>query len=72
MNKKGNVGSKMTALIGVLVILVVAGALVGTYFTAFNSSNVGANAPSWFSSTIIIVIAAGILMLIWSLFNKYH
>lgn len=63
MKSRGN--ARMKGLIAALLVIVVAGGFIGTFFSTFNSSNVGINAPAWFSGSAISVIAAGVLWTIY-------
>lgn len=71
LQKKGmNIGSSTGKLVGILVVLVVAGALAPTIFTSLNSTNLSA-APSWLSSNMGTFIAIGFLLLILGVVGVY-
>lgn len=63
-NKKGagNVKGIVGVLIGIVIVLTVITAVAPTMF---NGSNNISGAPSWFNTVYPIMIAAGLIFLIW-------
>lgn len=79
LNKKGNVSSKIETLIGALLVIVILVALAPTMFQGFgggatglaNSSVSGTAMPAWLPTTLAVIVAIGLVYLVYrALINK--
>ncbi|MFW6130735.1 MAG: hypothetical protein ACOC56_06065 [Atribacterota bacterium] len=72
MQKKGQAGvnSKITYLIGALIVVVLATALAPEMFS--NVANLTGNddVPSWLPSVTFVIVGAGLVFLIWRAFGN--
>lgn len=65
MNKKGLGGGKIAMLVGALIFIVLVGALGPTMFGDLNITG----APAWVSTTLPIVVGAGLVMAVYRVFR---
>lgn len=72
LQKKGQakIDSKMSYLIGALIVVVLATALAPTMFANVNNLSNDSNTPSWVPVVLFVIIGAGIVFLIWRSFNE--
>jgi len=71
LQKKGMaIGGGVQKIVGILVILVVMGALAPTIFTSLNSTNLG-DAPSWLSTNVGTFVGIGFLLLLLGAVGVY-
>lgn len=66
MNKVGD--HKIEGMIMALIVTLLAGALAPTFFVNWNSTALGANAPTWLSGIATAIIATGLVLVIWRAF----
>ena len=57
-------------LIGVLIVVLVAAALIPEVFTALVAVEADTDVPSWVGGTLITVAGAGFVYLMWRVFMK--
>ena len=71
MQKKGQAGinGKMTALFGAVILIFLISALAPDIFTELGGLTTG-GAPSWVETVMIVVVGAGLVFLVWRLFNN--
>jgi len=71
MQKKGQaaIGGKMTALIGGVVIIFLAVALLPEVYTEVEALSGDANVPTWLYSVLVPIVGAGFIFIIWRTFN---
>lgn len=64
LNKKGsvNIDSKVTLMIGLVIIISILVALAPTLFVGLNNI---AGAPSWVNTVLPIIVGASIVLLLW-------
>lgn len=65
VSKKGLSSGKISALVGALIFIVMAGALGPTMFENANITG----APIWTQTVVPLLIAAGLVMAIWRAFR---
>lgn len=71
MQKRGMaIGGGVQKIVGILVILVVMGALAPTIFTSLNATNLS-DAPSWLSDNVGTFVAIGFLLLLLGAVGVY-
>lgn len=68
LNKRG-MSPKVTGLISALILIVLAVALAPTMFYNLNATGLGTNSPSWLATVLPIIVAAGLVFIIWRAFN---
>ena len=71
LQKKGQkaLNSKMTALIGGVVIVFLVVALVPEIFSEIAGLETNADVPVWLFTVITVIVSAGFVFLIWRTFN---
>jgi len=72
MQKKGQTGinSKISYLIGALIVVVLATALAPEMFSNVANLSGNADTPNWVPSTIFVIVGAGLVFLIWRAFGN--
>ena len=72
LQKRGQAGmnSKMTALVGGLIIVVLAVSLAPTMFSSLADLDADVNTPDWVAPVLFVIVGAGIVFLIWRAFNR--
>jgi hypothetical protein len=69
---QAGVGNKINYLIGALVVIVLAVALAPEMFSGIaelENETLNPSVPAWLPTTLYVVIAAGVLFLIWRAFG---
>ena len=64
-NKKGMLDGKIATLIGALIFIVIAVALMPTMFSGLNTTN----GPSWLNTVLPIIVASGMVFAIYRAFK---
>lgn len=69
LQKKGQAGlnSKMTALIGAVIVIFLVTALAPEMFTSIDG--LGVETPTWVVSVLTVIVGAGLVFLVWRTFN---
>lgn len=75
LQKKGETGvnSKITYLIGGLIVIVLAVALAPSMFeglAGLNTTATGGNIPTWVPTVLVVIVGAGLVFLIWKAFGN--
>lgn len=72
MQKRGqmNVDSKISYLIGALIVVVLATALAPTMFENVTNLSNDSDVPSWVPTVLFVIVGAGIVFLIWRAFGN--
>ena len=72
LQKRGQAGlnSKMSGLVGALIIVVLAVALAPTMFGDIAVLGADENTPNWVGPVLFVIVGAGIVFLIWRAFNN--
>lgn len=72
MQKKGQAGvnSKISFLVGALIVIVLATSLAPTMFDNVANLSSNANTPEWVSGVLYVIIGAGLVFLIWRAFGN--
>lgn len=70
--KRGNIGAKITGAILALIFLVILINLIPTMFgnSGLNNASLFTGTPTWLRSTLILVVAAGILLTVIGMYLK--
>ena len=77
LNKKGmaKVNTAIEVIIGVLIVVTIAVSLVPDIFSGFGGSTglgnatLNPDAPSWFAPVLLILVAVGLMFLLWRMFS---
>lgn len=76
MQKKGNASAKnlIYILIGALIVITLVVQLAPEFFSGLGASGLGnatanPDVPSWLPTILIIIIGAGLVFLIWRIFD---
>lgn len=72
LQKKGQAGinSKMTALIGAVIVIFLVSALAPEIFTQLDTLSTSAETPSWVPTVMFVIVGAGLVFLVWRTFNN--
>lgn len=72
LQKKGQAGinSKMTALIGAVIVIFLVSALAPEIFTQLDTLSASAETPSWVPTVMFVIVGAGLVFLVWRTFNN--
>lgn len=72
LQKRGQKGlsSKMTALIGAVILIFLIVALAPEIYTQLNASDFTSNAPGWVPTIMVVMVSAGLVFLVWRTFSK--
>lgn len=75
MQKKGQAGvnSKVSFLIGALIVIVLATSLAPDMFSNvadLNTTSEGGNVPDWVPTVLLVIVGAGLVFLIWRAFGN--
>jgi len=72
MQTKGqaNVSSKVSYLIGALIVVVLATALAPEMFSNIANLSGDSNTPAWVTPTLFVIVGAGLIFLIWKAFGN--
>lgn len=72
LQKKGqaNVNSKISYLIGALIVIVMATALAPEMFESVDDLENVTGVPGWVPTVLFVIVGAGLVFLIWRAFNK--
>ena len=78
LSKKGalDINSPIEKIVGVLIIVTIAVALLPTIFNGFGAetglgnATLNPSAPTWFATVMLILVAVGMLFLLWRMFSK--
>jgi len=69
-NKAGaGIDSKISYLIGALVLIVLIVALAPDMFSnlaLMNTTSEGGNTPNWVPTTLVVIVGAGLIFLVWN------
>lgn len=65
---QGKVDSKISTLIGAVVLILFVTAIAPEVFTNLNL--LGEETPSWVKATMIVIVGAGLVFLVWRTFDK--
>lgn len=65
MNRKGLASGKVAGLIGALLFIILVGALGPQMFSNLTITG----APSWVTTTLPVIVGAGIVMAVWRMFR---
>lgn len=68
--KKGQakIGSKIDVLIGAVILILFVTALAPEIFTNLNL--LGTETPAWVKTTLVVIVGAGLVFLVWRTFEK--
>lgn len=61
--------SKMTGLIGAVIIIFLVTALAPEIFTQLGVLEANADTPSWVATVMFVIVGAGLVFLVWRTFN---
>ena len=61
--------SKMTGLIGAVIIIFLVTALAPEIFTQLGVLDANADTPSWVATVMFVIVGAGLVFLVWRTFN---
>ncbi|MFW6130784.1 MAG: hypothetical protein ACOC56_06320 [Atribacterota bacterium] len=64
------VDKKMTALIGALIVIVLATSLAPTMFENVDELTNATGVPSWVPTVLVVIVGAGLVYLIWDTFMR--
>ncbi len=72
MNKRGqsSVNSKITYMVGALIVIVLATALGPTMFSNIAGLDNDTDTPSWVPTVLYVIVGAGLVFLIWKAFGN--
>ena len=71
LQKKGQAGlnTKMTALIGAVIVIFLVVALAPEIFSELAVLDANADTPSWIPTVMFVIVGAGLVFLVWRTFN---
>jgi protein-S-isoprenylcysteine O-methyltransferase Ste14 len=67
---QSGVSGKMTALVGALIVIVLAVSLAPEMFSGVADLEADTNTPDWLPVVLYVIIASGIVFLIWKAFSR--
>lgn len=72
LQKRGqsSVDSKISYLIGALIVVVLATNLAPSMFSSVNDLDNATGVPSWVPTVLFVIIGAGLVFLIWRAFGN--
>lgn len=72
LQKKGQAGvsSKMSALIGAVIVIFLVVALAPEMYTEIGILEANVDTPAWVSTVISVIVGAGLVFLVWRTFNS--
>jgi len=72
MQKKGQAGlnSKMTALIGAVIVIFLVVALAPEMFEQLGVLEANVDTPGWVPVVMYVIVGAGLVFLVWRTFNN--
>lgn len=70
-NKRGQTGlnSKMTALIGAVIVIFLVTALAPEIFAQLGVLEADLNTPAWVPTVMFVIVGAGLVFLVWRTFG---
>lgn len=71
LQERGQAGlsTKMTALIGAVIIIFLAVALLPEVFSEVSGLETNTDVPGWLFTVISVIVAGGFVFIIWRTFN---
>ncbi len=72
LQKKGQAGinSKVTYLVGALIVIVLAVNLAPEMFSGITALSNDSDTPTWVPTVLFVIVGAGIVFLIWRAFGN--
>jgi len=72
LEKKGQarIDSKISYLIGALIVVVLATALAPTMFEEIDGLQNSTGVPSWVPTVLFVIVGAGLVFIIWRVFGN--